>query len=186
MSTAIDAAVITLSYGRRSAPRRVWRHPDLMQRPLSLRLQRLGQRIEDVGRLVDQPRWIRSGDNSFDAHTRLCTGVGGENEDTRVFTRRREHHAFRQAELHFARCKLQDHRREMTDQLRRIVRGLGPGENGAVTGLAHVERELQAFCGAVDLLGVDDFRDARVDLGERRSRSCRFRPASGRSWCTDA
>ncbi len=53
----------------------------------------LGSALRVLAALWTQPRWVRSGDNSFDAHTRLCTGVGGENEDARVFARRREHHA---------------------------------------------------------------------------------------------
>ena len=41
-----------------------------------------------------------------------------------------------------------------------------PANTVRVRAFADVERELQQLVGAVDVLGVDDARDAQVDLGE--------------------
>ena len=51
-------------------------------------------------------------------------------------------------------------------QFLRLVRGLDAGEHRAMPLFADVERELQQLVGAFDVLGVDDARDAQVDLRE--------------------
>src|SRR5207249_11766197 len=45
-----------------------------------------------------------------------------------------------------------------------LVRGFDAREHRAVTAVADVEGELQEPVGAVDLLGIDDARDAEIDL----------------------
>ncbi len=59
-----------------------------------------------------------------------------------------------------------DHRRKAPDEVLRLVRRFDARENRAMTALADVERQAEKFVGALDVLRVDDFRDAKVDFGE--------------------
>ena len=91
---------------------------------------------------------------------------GDEQEEARRIAGRRQHHAFRHAELHLARREVGDHHGQAADERRRIVGRLDAGEHLARAERADVERQLQQLVRAFDMLGVDDVRDAQVDLGE--------------------
>ena len=103
---------------------------------------------------------------SLDPHARLRAVVGGKQEDAGAIARRGEHHAFGQAEFHLARREVRDHRRQAADQQRRIVRRLDAGEDRARLPVADVERQLQQLVRTFDVFGIDDARDAQVDLRE--------------------
>ena len=116
--------------------------------------------------VVSFGRVARAVPRSFDAHAGLCAVVGSEQENAGTVARCGEHHALGQAEFHLARRQVGDHRRQAADQVFRAIRRLDAGEHGARPIVADVERELEQFVGAVDVLGVDDSRDAQIDLVE--------------------
>ena len=94
-------------------------------------------------------------------------GLQKEEAERLVFSvARREHHAFGDAETHLARGEVRDHDRVAADEIRGLVGALDPGEDVAGAAFAEVERQLQELRRTIDLLAVDDLRDAQVDLRE--------------------
>ena len=90
---------------------------------------------------------------------------GDEQEYARAVAGGGEHHALGDAEFHLARGEVGDHHREPALELLRVVGGLDAREHG-FRRAAEVERELQQLVRAFDRLGVDDLRDAEIDLVE--------------------
>ncbi len=67
--------------------------------------------------------------------------------------------------LHFARGEVGDHDRQAAVQIFRFIGRLDAGED--IAGFAaDIQGQLQEFVGAFDMFGLDDPRDAQVDLGE--------------------
>src|SRR6185295_11670967 len=102
---------------------------------------------------------------SFDSHARLGTGTRRDQIDPRPLARSAQHHPLGDAEFHLARREVRDQYGQLSLELLGRVRRLDAGENGA-RAIADIERELQQLVRALDVLGLDDFRDAQVELVE--------------------
>ncbi len=83
-----------------------------------------------------------------------------------------QHHAFAQAELHFARREVGHQYGELADQVFRLVGAGDAGEHIAGArlavgrGFAHVEGEAQQFGRAFHSFGMGDASNAQIDFGE--------------------
>jgi hypothetical protein len=59
---------------------------------------------------------------SLHLHSRLRATIGRQQENSRTFSARRQHHALRFTEAHLARLQVRHHDRQASDQRSRIVR----------------------------------------------------------------
>jgi hypothetical protein len=71
-----------------------------------------------------------------------------------------EHHALRDAELHFAWCQIGHHDGEFAHQVGGLVHAGNAAENISHTAFAHVQRQAQQLGAALYRLAVDDERNA--------------------------
>ena len=77
-----------------------------------------------------------------------------------------QHHAFADAELHFAWRQVRHQHGEFADQVFWFIRAGDAAEDVAHAALAGVERQAQQFGRAIDRLAVHDPGNAQVDLAE--------------------
>jgi len=100
----------------------------------------------------------------FDSHARLRAVVRAEDEQSRSLAGSRQHHAFRQAELHLARREVGDHHRHAPLQFLRIVNRLDAREHRARLRFADVQRQLQQLLRTFDMLALTIFATRRSIL----------------------
>src|SRR5690348_11231160 len=101
----------------------------------------------------------------FYAHAGLRPSVGGDEEDARAVAGGGEHHAFRHAELHFARREVRHQHHQPALERGRSVSRLDAGEDRARRA-AGVERQLDELVSPLDELGAHDAGQAQIQLVE--------------------